>query len=800
MKLVPEVDANFRFTATWIGPQHEIGKTSSYFDARTEFELDAVPESALLRITADTTYDLVINRIACGHGPVRGTAALHYFDTIDVAAALQAGHNEITVRVFSPAKEDFTCASVAPALLLELPGVVKSTTDWRIRLLPEWHRDVPLFTLQTGFMELRDFRVVPGEWLPAAEVTAPRLLAKRLLPRDVPGLECCLVRPISISARAAVPPGDAENIEALPNYLNEERWTPLDENRFSTAAATKLLPKPYGSGGAMIESFNAGSSTTAAAVLQPAPDGAGAALVWDFSSEWIGRLALEVDAPAGTIVDLVYGEEPWHDGRLRAAFPRDIYRFTDRYILKEGRNTIGTTMTERGFRYVQAVFRNFTSPIVLHDISARVISYGYIHYGAFQCSDPLLNVIYNQCVTTLQACTTDIFLDCPWRERSFWVNDLVVENRTSLAAFGASDVHRRAFRLAFSQQRPDGLVPGLCPQPEGENFVLPATNFFLVMMLSDYYNFSGDAETIRTHLGAVEKIFDSFESRVDSDGLTRSPIDFWNFYDWGFELDGYSFNNLRESMINSLYVLALKLFLKLDDAVGFHSPRRAEYRSRIERTSQAIERVFRDPESGYLVDPVKLHDKESTICSQLAHALALLAGVGSESLRRSCIAALTDESLHIPEFYLHDFVFQAMARHGLVQNGVERVRRWWGRMALTTHPTLYEAGIHMRGREAFDETGSLCHGFGTGPIAFFQNGILGVTPTSGGFATFDFRPDRAGLEFAEGRIPTPHGEVIKVRLDDTGAAIDIPPHCKAQLKNGTVLPAGSHHLNWEDVK
>ncbi len=770
IKIVKEPEEDFKFSARWIAPQ----KAECYFDTRTEFYLESVPEHTLLRITADYTYHLEINGIVCGHGPIRGTVRLQYFDTIDVADALKPGKNTVMVRVHSPAKPDFITSPVTPALLLELPGIVKTDTNWQVRTLPEWKSNVPLFTLQTGVMEYRDFRVAPGEWESAVEVTNPRLLSKKLVPRDIPALDIFTVRPTDISAMAELPAGDADSLENLAAFLNQEKWLPMPENRFDGS------------------------------VIQPS---CSAAIVWDFAGEWIGQLKLEIEAPAGTIVDVTYGEEPWHDGRLRALFPRDenIYRFTDRYILKAGRNTIGTTMTERGFRYIQVIFRNFAEPIRINDISAEVLRYPYVDRGAFHCSDPLLNAVYAQCTETMKACTTDIFLDCPWRERAFWINDLVVENRTSLAAFGASAVHKRAFDLAFSQQNEAGLVPGLCPQPPDANFVLPSTNFFLVMMLDDYLKFSGDTDTVRRHLAGVEKIFENFESRVDTDGLTCSPPELWNFYDWGFELDCLSFSGLRESMINSLYVYAMKLFIRLADAVKYQSPHIQEYGSRIARTSMAIERVFRDKTSGCIADPVIRKNTQAimvregvqgTISSQLSHAMVLLAGVGSDSLKESCIKALTDENIHIPEFYLHDFVLMAMSRNGLVRQGVERVRKYWGPMAMTGLPAVYEAGIHEVGRASMDDTGSLCHGFATAPVAFLQNGVLGVTLTSD--KTFDFRPDLAGLEFAEGRIPAAYGN-ISVRLNVAGAEIRIPLNCEAKLKNDRILKGGCHKLNWEEL-
>ena len=780
--LVMEPVAGFRFQADWIGPELEPGYENCYFQAVREFELDEVPESALLRIAADTNYVLWLNGLKVASGPVRGTAKLCYFDTLEVAPLLRPGRNVIAVLVHSPVRENFIVAPAAPALRLEIPGVVGTGPDWKLRLAPEWKTPVPLFSLQTGFMVHRDLRLASDEWKNgvtegwknAAVVTDEKLCGKELKPRNVPALVETFLRPADLLNCAAVAPGDAPSLDELPVYLNREPWEPLPPGRLLQEAD-----------GGMYR-------------IMPDPAGKGAALVFDFDRELIGRLRVVAEAPAGTVVDIVYGEE-LDEGRVQSEFVRPIYRFTDRYILREGENEIGTVILERGFKVVQLVFRNFGRPICIRSVGATGMRYPYVQRGRFHSSDAELNRIWEMCVETLESCTTDIFMDCPWRERAFWVNDLVVENRTTLAAFGCSAIHRRAFELAFSQQTPEGWVPGLCPQPQNENFMLPATNLFLMTMLYDYLMASGDGGTVRRYLPCMERIIEAFERLADAGGLISAPKGYWNFFDWGFELNGYRFNDCRESMINSLYVSALQCFNETAELVGYDSGKSQEYEHRRRRTAAAIEPAFLSTATGYLVDPVKRGDEDTTVSSQLAHALALLAGLERERF----VAALTDETLLEPEFYLHFYVFRAMIRHGRRRAGLERIRRHWGRMARTGFPTLYEAGVYQIGRASQNRSGSLCHGFGTSPLEFLQTGILGVTAVAPGFAEFSFRPALLDLTFAEGRIPTPRGN-IAVRLERSGQGIEaelrIPEGCSAVLPDGSKLETGTHLVQLEDAE
>ena len=78
---------------------------------------------------------------------------------------------------------------------------------------------------------------------------------------------------------------------------------------------------------------------------------------------------------------------------------------------------------------------------------------------------------------------------------------------------------------------------------------------------------------------------------------------------------------------------------------------------------------------------------------------------------------------------------------------------------MTETPTIWEAGIHAEGKKAFRESGSLCNGFATPPVDFIQTSILGIYPLKAGFKEFKVAPVFCGLEFADGSIPTPDGDI-----------------------------------------
>lgn len=790
----------FSDRAQWITAAGAAGRKNCFVRFYRALELAEVPEELTLKITAESYYGLWINGLFVRRGPVRGTAFLHSFDLFDAAPYLHGGVNHLAVLAHSPGEENFVAAPGcdAPALLLELGDVLTSDAAFRALIAPDYHPTGEYFARQTGFMEDRDLALAPddrrwtvgldgaAQW-PAA-VPAKVLRHKKLVARDVPELAERVIFPVSTVRTAEVTRTPAPQ---------KKFYQELDGEPWSASAAARI----------------AGVATLcgpdASCVIAPDASGRGAALIADLGQDFTGYPEVEIEcAEAGTLLALTFGEALIEDDRIRLDFKNPLYGFTDRYRLAAGRNRVGSLLTERGGRYLQLVFHDLTAPVAIRRLAFREHRYPCTDRGAFHCSDALLDRIWAMCAETLKVCTTDVFTDCPWRERSFWVNDLVVENRTSLAAFGASALHKRAFRLAFSQQREDGWIPGVCPAPQVTTlkWVLPATDLFLFLMLHDYHLASGDLETPKTYLPQLEKILRAAETGRDADGMVFAPREAWHFYDWGFEFRDQCFRRQKESMFNFLYARALEIFMELAALTGYRCDR-AELAAKRKAALKGVWKRFLDPATGLLADDYTYYhfhenapDTVGKVSNQLSHALALLYSEVPAANREKFIKALEDETVLMPDLYLQSFVLRAMHKAGRDAAALERIRKYWGRIVADGGRTVYENGIAKFGHELQEcgHTGSLCHGFGTAPLEFLQTSVLGVEPLAPGFARFALDPRPADLEFAAGRVPTPHGE-IAVAWRRTGgrlaAELTVPEGCVAVLTDGRELGAGRHEVN-----
>ena len=118
------------------------------------------------------------------------------------------------------------------------------------------------------------------------------------------------------------------------------------------------------------------------------------------------------------------------------------------------------------------------------------------------------------------------------------------------------------------------------------------------------------------------------------------------------------------------------------------------------------------------------------------------------------------------EFYL----LQAWLGAGLTVAALDELRSYYGQMLRSGATTTWELVDRREpGIDHIVPAGrSHCHGWSAGPAHLLPAHILGVTPTAPGYREVALRPDLGDLAWAEGEIPTPHGD-IRVSLSGPAA-------------------------------
>ncbi|MEX0774195.1 MAG: family 78 glycoside hydrolase catalytic domain [Phycisphaeraceae bacterium] len=512
------------------------------------------------------------------------------------------------------------------------------------------------------------------------------------------------------------------------------------------------------------------------------PGGATWSMIFDFGGEYLGHIGIEIEAVAGTMVDLGYDERLRADGCLKLFSNNSQIESADRFVSRDGRQTLHT-FHPRGGRYLQVTVRSASqlpselTAVFLRD--ARCLS---PIDSRFECDDPVFNWTWEHGIETLQAGMEDSFCDTPWRERGTYLGDSYVH---SLAHLCVSRDHRpvqRALRLFAQAQHEDGLLPPVVPSWHRR----PHCDFVLIypLWLRDYWARTGDLALVKECLSTVEALINSPAWTVSTHSLLWDARESHNlFIDWGADRRARLYD--ENAVLNALRFRALQCTAELAAACG-----QTQASARWSREATSVCQAFR--ERLWLADvgrfaPGSQHG--NAITHEMIHAniLALAFGLAAPSDEERMIQHVIDRLAgnvekaargivadDFAELYFLKFALDAMVRIGRFDVAENIIRSHMGFMMDRHAWTLWEC-IH---RGAMDK-GSLCHAWAAAPVEYLARHVLGVREASPGQPTpLQIRPQVSSVGHARGSVASSDGctQVDWQRDDQEAIRVNTPLH------------------------
>jgi alpha-L-rhamnosidase len=514
--------------------------------------------------------------------------------------------------------------------------------------------------------------------------------------------------------------------------------------------------------------------------VAPVPAGQAQHYLIDFGRLLIGWIELDIEAPAGTTVDLA-GFEAVQDGRRQWA---RWLNNTLRYVTRDGRQTYTSTL-RRGARYLIVAVHGNSGEAVLHNVRLRLSTYPWDIQGAFRCADPRLNQIWEQCAYTLRLCSEDTFTDCPTFEQTFWVGDACYTDvMLHQAVHGDPRLARRCLLLAADslQRLPiaGAQVPG-----DWENDLLPNWAWLWAMGCAEFYSLTADESFAHEVYPALAKQARFIEAHRGPAGILELQ-GFWHLLDWA-KMPREPDDILSHE--SCLGVAALNATALVARAAG--QPAEAEHWSAVAaELAEAVNRECWRADAQAYADKW-LPNAPGENISQPTNIVALLAGVAAGERA----AAILPNLLDAPEGWvpsgspwMHSIGCMLLAERGQMEPGLNSIRAQWGGMLDRGSLTTWEV---FPGLEVLDGwwSRSWCHAWSALPAYLMQAFVLGVRPLEPGFKKALIAPQLADLTWAEGKVPTPHGP-IAVRVERAGAGllvqVTLPEGAAAEVR----LPAG----------
>ena len=435
-----------------------------------------------------------------------------------------------------------------------------------------------------------------------------------------------------------------------------------------------------------------------------------------------------------------------------------------------------------GVRFGWIHVRSFTSP--WHITGARLVCQvkPTNYNGSFSCSDPLLTKIWYACAYGIKINFNQDYFGAILIDRGdrfSWTGDAHPSQAASMVAFGNYDFVKK--NLVNTSAKAD-----FCP----------SYAMYYVLSLVDYYQYTGDAQALETLIPTATRRLDDAYARPDCDVV---------YYGWDDRLGAGTENaNCQESK-HALKMLRIRAW--------------SEFAAVMKRIGQGD---LYDKYRGYaLARMAELRKDSAWYMNYGLHAAADAMNTG---------LMLPNESNALFEKQFRDrvnrvsispfnqyFIIQAMSRMNRHDDALSSIRDLWGAQirygGSTSFETFRPSWVSALGsNDAIpnNQSGysSLCHPWGGGVVKWLNEEVLGIKPTTPGFATYEILPHLGKtLSNVSGTTPTLHGEIraaFDVATGDctvsspvgTTGTIGIPKAAKSITRisiNGNIAWDGSYH-------
>lgn len=475
----------------------------------------------------------------------------------------------------------------------------------------------------------------------------------------------------------------------------------------------------------------------------------------DFGKEVTGFIEFEIDADEKTIIDF-YGIECIRcDGSIEHT---EGLNNTLRYITSDGMQCYRSKI-RRGFRYLQVTLRNLKGPLRFYRIFINNSTYPAVSDGKFECSDYLLNRIFEMSRYTTQLCMEDVFVDCPAYEQTFWVGDFRNEALVNYYTFASYKLIKRCIKLVAESLRrskfPESQVPS------GWQNVLTTWGLLWMESCKEYYDYTGDMVFLNEIFPSLEKSAEAYISMINDEGLIE--IKAWNMLEWApmdTPSDGIV-THINAELSKVLYDTAeVAGLIGLDDL-------RDRYMKFSLKLKEAINKyLWNDKKSAYF-DSIRFNGEISSTISLQTNIMAYVCGCAEDIRKEKIEEYLFDcppDFVHIGSPFMYHFYFEALLKCCGKKKIVDLIREKWGDMLDEGATTCYET---FPGFTKDRLTRSHCHAWSAAPGYFLPACIIGITSLAPGFKKVLINPEPCGLKWARGSVPIPAG-----RIDTSWEVID----------------------------
>lgn len=475
-------------------------------------------------------------------------------------------------------------------------------------------------------------------------------------------------------------------------------------------------------------------------------------IIYDFGREVTASPGFEIEASkAGIVLEMGTGERLNSDSTVN-----DTKRvnYTDSYITKQGVQT-WSPLTWRGFRYF-SISQN--DSVKIKNICAEIRGYDLSDKGSFECSDTLLNKIWEIGKNTIKLCAQDTYMDTPWREQTQYIGgDSRFLQKYAFYAFGGSSNFLTKYNILCGAQSQRWSHEGAIRSRYPTDWLLgPNTSAYLpdyelewIIMLGENYKYFGDEDLVKRVYPNMKKLLDYIEKFVSPEhGLIKNAPG-WIVLDHprNFPIE------LKEEItaLNCLYYEALQQASELSRYVLNDREDPKKWKRQADNLKLNIQKWLWSDEKKLFRDSFG-SDKFSPQTQVYALLYDLVENPAKDKLTGYIVSKEKSSEQSFAYYVLYS-VFNKEPGWAL-----DYIRKYWGEQMKSP---FFNGAWH----EGWDvaawkgDVGSTSHAWCSGPTALLPQKVLGAEPLEAGWKSFRVKPNPGNLTWAKGTIPSPKGNI-----------------------------------------
>ena len=489
----------------------------------------------------------------------------------------------------------------------------------------------------------------------------------------------------------------------------------------------------------------------------------------DFGRNISGYVKCFFNEKPGTEITIQHAEEVYQDGRLKLNGLNVLYPsvdcMTDKYICGSKNLLWSPLFTYHGFRYV--LISGIKKTPTKKDVKAIFVHQKIKRISGFNCSDELLNKIFDAGIASTQSNMFYCLTDCPTREKFGWTNDAQASAEQVFIDFNSTKFFWKWLQDFVASMDMEGDIPAIVPTHGYGYHHGPVADGAMFEIPLCCYKYTGNAFLLKKMLPYMERYYNYFSNPN------------LNTTCWLLDWDGYTNHNLNVEFVKAFYTLKFCDIILLAKSLNGDISKESYLNDRL----QAEQKL-----NNYLND-----NGESVIDSQTAISMLICSNIGNKDvLLIQLLRRIGNDDWHLNCGMLGiQYIYDALSQNGKTEEayklvtakGIPGYSEWFKNGATTLWETWKDSNF----------TDSRNHHMFSNVLVWFFKYLLGikVSLSNNGKLEYYIEPNFIKeLSHCEGYITLPSGKIEvswKRKENDIVLTIVIPYGFSCLYKDNKLL-------------